>query len=194
MTVDEYVEIAARAEPLGEAFREDVDEHLSTLFPPVRPRGTYLEFRALDVLPLPGVRMATILLACLLGYPPSVDAAENLLHGVDQRELWDHAAGPGIRVPAVRDLATRLVDLASVTIHDVPSAYLPTSARRRTSGHHAHQKDSSHDPACNETCNEIRVANRANGPSMPIGGLPISRICWVPPAGFEPALPPPEDG
>jgi len=34
--------------------------------------------------------MATILLACLLGYPPSVDAAENLLHGVDQRELWDH--------------------------------------------------------------------------------------------------------
>jgi hypothetical protein len=34
--------------------------------------------------------------------------------------------------------------------------------RRRISSHHAHQKDSSHGPACNETCNEISVINRAN--------------------------------
>ena len=127
MTVDEYVSLAAWAEPLGDAFREDVNQHLSTLFPPVRPRGTYLEFRALDALPLPAVRVATSLLACLLGYPPCIDAVSHLLHGVDQRELWDHAAGAGVRVPAVRDLAKRLVDLASATIDDVPRGYLPTS-------------------------------------------------------------------
>lgn len=44
----------------------DVDEHLSTLFPPVRPRGRYLEVRFLDVQELEGVRRAADALTRLM--------------------------------------------------------------------------------------------------------------------------------
>ncbi|MFL6060216.1 MAG: glutamate-cysteine ligase family protein [Marmoricola sp.] len=44
----------------------DAEAHLSTLFPPVRPRGTYLEARFLDVQPLAQVEHVTTVLASLL--------------------------------------------------------------------------------------------------------------------------------
>lgn len=44
----------------------DVEEHLSTLFPPVRPRGRYLEVRFLDVQEVDGVERAALALARLL--------------------------------------------------------------------------------------------------------------------------------
>lgn len=59
----------------------DVDEHLSTLFPPVRPRRRYLEVRFLDVQEPEGVRRAA-------------DALARLMYDDDQRRLWlDRLAG-----------------------------------------------------------------------------------------------------
>jgi hypothetical protein len=52
--------------------------------------------------------------------------------------------------------------------------------RRRISSHHAHQKDSSHDPACNETCNEIYITNRANKPGCRWVARQVSRISGRP--------------
>ena len=61
--------------------------------------------------------------------------------------------------------------------------------RRRISSHHAHQKDSSHDPACNEMCNEISITNRADRRVMRRFVASEAPNSGVPPAGFEPATP-----
>jgi glutamate--cysteine ligase len=53
----------------------DADEHLSTMFPPVRPRGHYLEVRFLDVQPTSaGERVVSVL--------------ANLLYDDDLRRCW----------------------------------------------------------------------------------------------------------
>ena len=46
MTLCEWIE---RGHPLGWPTEADLTEHLTTLFPPVRPRG-YLELRSIDAL------------------------------------------------------------------------------------------------------------------------------------------------
>lgn len=45
---------------------EDIPQHLTMLFPPVRPRGTYLEARFLDAQPLSGVLDVTTVLSTLM--------------------------------------------------------------------------------------------------------------------------------
>jgi gamma-glutamylcysteine synthetase len=44
----------------------DVDEHLTTLFPPVRPRGSYLEVRFLDVQPVHAIEELATALTTLM--------------------------------------------------------------------------------------------------------------------------------
>jgi glutamate--cysteine ligase len=57
--------VAAYADSAAGATRF-VDDHLSTLFPPVRPRGRYLEVRFLDALPDDRVAPVALSLAGLL--------------------------------------------------------------------------------------------------------------------------------
>lgn len=117
LTIDAYAEFADNACPLDETFAGDdaVDAHLSTLFPPVRPRGTYLEFRALDALPMPQLRTAVSLVACLLGHPPTTYAAERLCAAADPQR-------PG-------HLAGRLLELADAAARELPLGYLPAGTR-----------------------------------------------------------------
>ena len=127
LTIDDYAEFAHRAAPLDVTFAgdESIHAHLSTLFPPVRPRCTYLEFRALDALPMPHLRTATSLLGCLLGDRPTTRAAEQTCADVDPYRLWDLAAGAGLADPLVRDLALRLIGLARAAAGAFPAGYLP---------------------------------------------------------------------
>lgn len=60
--VASYTAFAAAAT----VFVEGAAGHLSTLFPPVRPRGTYLEVRFLDALPVPAVERAVAMLGELM--------------------------------------------------------------------------------------------------------------------------------
>lgn len=75
---------------------DDPEEHLSTLFPPVRPRGAYLEARFLDVQPLPQVEHVVGALAALLYDDRMRRTWLRRLEGAqaDLGALW-HAAATG---------------------------------------------------------------------------------------------------
>jgi glutamate--cysteine ligase len=130
LTVNEYVDFVCGANPLDDSYTGDeaIERHLSTLFPPVRPRGRYLEFRALDALPLGEVRTATELLACLLADRASTRAATRACSTVSPTTLWDHAE-VGCHAPIMRDLALELIDIATAATQRLPTRYLPPGAR-----------------------------------------------------------------
>jgi len=86
----------------------DLDYHLSTLFPPVRPRG-YLEIRGLDALPdrwWPGLVAFAV---TLLDDPVAADAAVGLMGGLDEST----AARVGCREPDVRRVVLACLDIAT---------------------------------------------------------------------------------
>lgn len=75
---------------------EDLRYHLTTLFPPVRPRG-WLEFRMIDSLPDPWWRVPVAVTAALLD---DSEAAERATHAVHRtRGLWREAACHAVHHP-----------------------------------------------------------------------------------------------
>lgn len=101
----------------------DLDYHLSTLFPPVRPRG-YLEIRYLDTQPGRGWFAPAALLHALLADAGTAAAALELAAPAAGR--WVEAARDGMTDPvlagaarAVRELALRRLDLPPDLLDDV---------------------------------------------------------------------------
>ncbi|OLT43135.1 hypothetical protein BJF85_03505 [Saccharomonospora sp. CUA-673] len=90
----------------------DLDYHLTTLFPPVRPRG-HLEVRYLDAQP-PGRWIDPVaMLAALLHRPDVTDRVLDLCAPVGTGEdRWVHAARHGTADPDLNRVARQLVDLA----------------------------------------------------------------------------------
>jgi glutamate--cysteine ligase len=89
---------------------DDLEYHLTTLFPPVRPRG-YLEVRYLDALPdrwWPALAAATAVLA---NDPVASDIAAEAALPVAGR--WVKAARAGLGDPALRRAAERCLDAAA---------------------------------------------------------------------------------
>ncbi len=87
-----YTDFAAQAAVFTEP--GDVPQHLTTLFPPVRPRGTYLEVRFLDVQPLRCVDDLVGVLSTLL-YDETCRRESIRSLGADRAglgELWARAA------------------------------------------------------------------------------------------------------
>lgn len=125
--VGEYSRFAARAPALSQRFGE-VHAHLSTLFPAVRPRGRYLELRAIDSVPGDQLGPAVALVSTLLAAPGAADEVMVALHGVDVPWLWSLAAGPGLRHPTLRGLAAGLVRIALDAAPGLPAGYLPPAA------------------------------------------------------------------
>jgi glutamate--cysteine ligase len=84
--------------------REDLDYHLTTLFPPVRPRG-WLELRMLDAQPGDGWTVPLIVAATLLDDPRAAEAAwaatEPLCDGAPTPPppVWERAARYGPSAP-----------------------------------------------------------------------------------------------
>lgn len=94
----------------GPPTADDLRYHLSTLFPPVRPRG-YLEVRYLDAQP-PGEWLAPVaVLAALLGDPVTLGLAREASAPVADR--WTVAARHGLADPALAAAANTLFDLAA---------------------------------------------------------------------------------
>ncbi|WP_245812017.1 glutamate-cysteine ligase family protein [Actinophytocola xinjiangensis] len=101
----------ARPEP---PTTDDLDYHLSTMFPPVRPHG-YLEVRYIDTQPGDTWRTPVALLTALLSTPATTDAVLDACLPVGDR--W---------IPAARDgLADRAVAKAAGTVIDVGARALP---------------------------------------------------------------------
>ena len=88
----------------------DLDYHLSTLFPPVRPKG-YLEIRYLDA--QPGSRWVTpvALLAALMARRSTIDQVLDLTQASEHR--WFQAARDGLADPVLASAARKVVHLGA---------------------------------------------------------------------------------
>jgi glutamate--cysteine ligase len=102
---------------------DDLDYHLSTLFPPVRPRG-YLEVRYLDTQPGTEWIAPVAVVAALLADDTTTDAARAVAAGTAGQ--WLTAARAGLADPAIRRTATDLLELAC---RNLDSTGLPGAVR-----------------------------------------------------------------
>jgi glutamate--cysteine ligase len=89
---------------LGWPTLDDFAYHLTTLFPPVRPRG-WLELRMIDALPEEWWPVAVAVTAALLDDPSAADAAAEAVAPV--RDSWTAAARDSLAVPALHRAAER---------------------------------------------------------------------------------------
>jgi glutamate--cysteine ligase len=92
------------------ATRADLDYHLTTLFPPVRPRG-YVEIRCIDALPDSWWPAMAALAVTLIDDPVAADAAAEFCEPVAHE--WESASRLGLTDPAIRTAATRCADVAA---------------------------------------------------------------------------------
>src|SRR6185503_20034250 len=90
--------------------QEDWHEHLSTLFPEVRPRG-HLELRSADTVPPQWFAVPIAFLAGGLYNSEALYAADALLGSPDS-DLLDRAARWGLHDPGLRSTATDLFEVA----------------------------------------------------------------------------------
>ncbi|MBS4727769.1 ergothioneine biosynthesis glutamate--cysteine ligase EgtA [Mycobacterium sp. SM1] len=88
----------------------DLDYHLTTLFPPVRPRG-WLEIRYLDAVPDALWPAVVCMLVVLLDDPAAAGVAAEAVEPV--ATAWDTAARIGLRDPRLYEAANRCVATAA---------------------------------------------------------------------------------
>jgi glutamate--cysteine ligase len=100
-----------RGHELGWPALEDFEYHLTTLFPPVRPRG-WLELRMIDALPDPWWRVAAAVATALLDDADAGAAALEAVSappgGTGVADHWRSAARHGLADPALRAAAQRV--------------------------------------------------------------------------------------
>jgi glutamate--cysteine ligase len=87
---------------LGWPTQEDLEYHLTTLFPPVRPRR-WLELRMIDAVPDPWWRVAAAVSSALLGEPEVGQQVSRSAHTA--RGRWRDAAQHGLADPGLRRAA-----------------------------------------------------------------------------------------
>lgn len=113
----------------------DLDYHLSTLFPPVRPRG-YVEVRYLDAQPADSWHYPVVLLSALMSSAKAVDRAIEISER--SADSWLTAARDGLGDAPLLETARDLIHLAAghLSALDLPAdvaGELVESLERRTS-------------------------------------------------------------
>lgn len=115
----------------------DVDYHLTTLFPPVRPRH-WLEIRYLDSLPDALWPAVAFTLTTLLDHPAAAEQAAETVEPV--ASAWDTAARAGLADRHLHQAAVRCVgiaaELAPAELADSMQALIDMVSRGRTAGDH----------------------------------------------------------
>ncbi len=92
----------AEGHELGYPTLDDLDYHLTTLFPPVRPKG-WLELRMIDAVPDPWWQVAVAVTAALLDDPEASARAERACRPV--AGCWAQAAAHGLGHPGLATAA-----------------------------------------------------------------------------------------
>jgi glutamate--cysteine ligase len=92
----------AEGHELGYPTVDDFAYHLTTLFPPVRPKG-WLELRVIDALPSPWWQVALAVTTALLDDPQARDTAERACRPV--AACWAEAAAHGLTHPGLASAA-----------------------------------------------------------------------------------------
>ncbi len=100
----------AEGHAVGHPTAADLEEHLTTLFPPVRPRG-WIELRMLDSLPAPARDVAVAVAATLVLDEDAGRAAVDACRRV--AGAWGPAARDGLAHPGLADAAARCLDVAA---------------------------------------------------------------------------------
>jgi glutamate--cysteine ligase len=95
---------------LGWPTVDDLEYHLGTLFPPVRPRG-WFELRMIDALPTPWWRVAAAVTAVLVNDAEAASQAVTAAKGT--AGLWRDAAREGLAHPALAAAARECFAAAS---------------------------------------------------------------------------------
>jgi glutamate--cysteine ligase len=129
LTRTRFADWVTGAVPLGgrRPTAADLDYHLSTLFPPVRPRG-WMEIRYLDALPSPWWEVAVRVVTSLLAVP----VAEVFRAIGDTAPLWHEAADAALDHEQLATAADRCFELALRHDHDAGVAdYLERYVARR---------------------------------------------------------------
>jgi glutamate--cysteine ligase len=120
MTFADWIE---DGHPLGYPDADDLEYHLTTLFPPVRAHG-YLELRMIDMLPDPWWRAAVVLVTALVCDPDVRSRAHDACAGTEH--MWDLAARCGLEDPdlhaAARECFAAALDALDRVGCDVASA------------------------------------------------------------------------
>jgi glutamate--cysteine ligase len=106
LSFDDWID---RGHDLGWPTLDDLEYHLTTLFPPVRPRG-WLELRMLDAVPDPWWRAAVAVSAVLVQQPDLVDRVRATLAPTVGR--WVDAARDGLTDPRFAAAARACFDVA----------------------------------------------------------------------------------
>ena len=106
---------------VGHPTADDVEYHLTTLFPPIRPRG-WLELRMLDALPDPWWQVAAAISITALTDPALGAELMPIVRGC--RDLRLTAAGWGVHDPALGATSCRVIDtiLAAMDARDFDAA------------------------------------------------------------------------
>jgi glutamate--cysteine ligase len=94
---------------LGYPTPDDLLYHLTTLFPPIRPRG-WLELRMIDMVPDPWWRVAVAVTTALLDDDEAAAHAEVATR--DAARLWGEAARWSVRHPLLQASALRCFEIA----------------------------------------------------------------------------------
>jgi glutamate--cysteine ligase len=105
-----FGEWLGRGHELGWPTLADLAYHLTTLFPPVRPKG-WLELRMFDALPTPAWQVAVAVAGALLVDPAIADEVEHAVAGT--ADLWVDAAQLGLGHPDLARSARVVFALAA---------------------------------------------------------------------------------
>ncbi|MBI2706344.1 MAG: ergothioneine biosynthesis glutamate--cysteine ligase EgtA [Actinobacteria bacterium] len=115
----------ASGHELGWPTRDDWAYHLTTLFPPVRPKG-WFELRMFDALPTPFWRVAAAVSHALLTDARAGDRAERAVAGTT--DLWVDAAQLGLGHPALAQSSRSCFEVAIESLERTGGSSLSAEA------------------------------------------------------------------
>jgi glutamate--cysteine ligase len=136
----------ADGHPTGHPTLEDFRYHLTTLFPPVRPRG-WFEIRYLDALPTPFWHVAAAVITTLVMCRDLDADVRRATHGAE--DLWIDASQLGLGHPrlaaAARELFALAIDALATTGADEATTEVVTAYRDRWIAAHRSPADDARD-------------------------------------------------
>ena len=125
----------ADARPFGAIADAEATElafaaHLTTLFPEVRPRGGYLEFRSIDAVDAPR-RTAALALVAAVMCDPALQASLPMQLPVATEDALRAAGRRGLRDAAIRAQAETLAGLAAGALARLPASVASEDLKER---------------------------------------------------------------
>jgi glutamate--cysteine ligase len=126
---------------------QDLDYHLTTLFPPVRPRG-WIELRYLDAVPDRWWAALAAITVALADDPVAASAAKEACEPV--AEAWQRAAREGLGDPQLLRAATQCLEAVAsrvaADVRDDVAAYAVLVEQGRTPGDELRDRITTHGP------------------------------------------------